>query len=71
MILVKDTVFCELLYTILTIAMVFLGSFIISVILRWIWNIFIKLTALKTQTCTRTIQDQTVSRTGERRRENE
>ena len=71
MILVKDTVFCELLYTILTIAMVFLGSFIISVILRWIWNIFIKLTALKTQTCTRTIQDQTVSRTDGRRRENE
>lgn len=62
MILVNDSVFCELLYTIITIAMVFLGSFIISVILRWIWNMIIKLTANKTQTYTRTIRDQADNR---------
>lgn len=56
-ILVNNSVFCELLYTILTIGMVFLGSLIFSAILRWIWNIMIQLIAIKIRI--RTIQDRT------------
>ena len=41
-VLINDSVFCELLYTVIIIALVFVGSFIISVILRLLWNIIIR-----------------------------
>lgn len=47
-ILVNDSVFCELLYTVVTIGIVFVGSLVVSVILRWIWNMIRKLAALRT-----------------------